>query len=97
MIVILWLSVQVFGFVGDGLLRLQDYNAGVLIATLDGIVTDPYRGSIHVVDVTAFLRAGSPTGFVGFALRMDRQTTPGLLFFPAPQLIVDYPAVAADC
>jgi hypothetical protein len=60
-------SVELFGYEGDGALRLDDFGAGSLLST--STIPVPIRVQSIAFDVTDFVRG--KTGFVGFNLRLD--------------------------
>ena len=64
------LAVQLFGFSGDGVIQLDDFDIGSLVTSFN-VPVNPFVGNPIFLDVTDFLRNQGQLNFVGFNLRRE--------------------------
>lgn len=62
-------TLQLFGFSGDGAIKLEDFDVGSLITSFD-VQALPLAGDPIFIDVTQFLQSLIQRNFAGFNLRM---------------------------
>jgi len=74
------LAVQLFGFSGDGVIQLDDFDIGSFITGFD-VPVNPFVENPIFLNVTDFLRNQGQLNFIGFNLRREPTSPSGSVTF----------------